>query len=177
MLQHTLSECVYSAAYEGRPSSFSTPPPRYYNAWIETYTEEEYKKHSGADLDSSNESSSDEEDGDDEESHDLGCHDNMSSSGEDSPGSDYDYESDDSDHSNNADMIANDISESFVVEFEESKSSVASVWSGEGVRLGRGGEEEDVFMDVFSDSDLSERMNFLGGLEAQVMNVPRFSKK
>ena len=108
----------------------------------------------------------------------------MSSSGEDSPGSDYDYESDDSDHSNNAD-IANDISESFVVEFEESKSSVASVGSGEGVRLGRGegvrlgrgGEEEDVFMDVFSDSDLSERMNFLGGLEAQVMNVPRFSKK
>ena len=40
---------------------------RYYNAWIETYSEEQFKKHSGADLSFRSDSGSDNEGSESEE--------------------------------------------------------------------------------------------------------------
>ena len=146
------------------------PLSRYYNAWIETYhTEEEFRRHSGADLDQySSESESESEE------RTVATNDTASSLS-DSSATSQEY----SDFSPSADDEFHSDSDSSYITFDVDEDSVK--WSDDGGKVasdrgskGRGEEEEEVFMNDFS-SGSGERKNFLDTLETQVMDssLPR----
>lgn len=143
---------------------------RYYNAWIETYhTEEEFRRHSGADLDQySSESESESEER-------TAAANDTASSLSDSSATSREY----SDFSPSADDEFHSDSDSSYITFDVDEDSVK--WSDDGGKVasdrgskGRGEEEEEVFMNDFS-SGSGERKNFLDTLETQVMDssLPR----
>ena len=135
---------------------------RYYNAWIETYGEQELKRLSGVDLSEQCSES------DTEESHDM-SHDQTN-------GISIEFRnetstSDGSDSDSLSDSELNPFHSTFNTKDEDFDSFVtfeASSVSGRG--LENVSEGDGVFMDEFSDSS-GEGRNFLGELESEVMNT------
>ena len=151
---------------------------RYYNAWIETYGEQELKRLSGVDLNEQESSSSSEESHDtshDEDDQTNGISIEFRNDISLSEQSDSDSESDSLSDSelnpfhSTLNTKDNDI-DSFVT-FEASSAS----GHGHGPHQSTETERDGVFMDEFSDSS-GEGRNILGDLESQVMNtsLPRF---
>lgn len=157
---------------------------RYYNAWLETYTEEEYKRHtdSGTFLDGEKDLESIESESENEQLEDLSMEFQNESFSDDS--SEFELSDVESDlfHSAEDDMNGREDDDSFIT-FEspsvhiskESSSKTATASS-----LLDDNEEESVFMHDFSDTsnDEEDGGNFLGKLETQVMNLSlsRFRK-
>ena len=145
----------------------SSSPPRYYNAWIETYAEEEYKRHSGTflneeDIDSSQSDSA-------EHLNDTARNiaNDVASTSSESLESESDYSLDSTDSYHSADDDFHESDDSFII--FEATSSPAVIRMSTGKTRGEE-EEEGVFMDEFS-SGSGEHLNFLGELETQVLDI------
>lgn len=148
---------------------------------METYTEEEYKKHSGTHLDEDEE---DDIDGDEEDASDGSSESELDLEMEQLDGSSIEFQSgtfseesfgsnlseEDSDSylSANEDVIFQD--ESVLSPAKPARNS--SPKKGAGPPKGKEEEEGGVFIDNFSDdSEDGEGRNMLGKLETQVMNL------
>ena len=152
-----------------QPSTVLLAPCSYYNAWMETYTEEEYKQHSGTHLEEDEESDGSETPSESELDSDM-----------EQGGSSIEFQNETfSDGSFGSDEES-DSSDSF--HSVQALSPQGGRGLSNGVVGGTGGrgyhqwdedEAEDVFMDNFSDnSEGSARgRNMLGKLETQVMNM------
>ena len=132
---------------------------RYYNAWIETYGEQELKRLSGVDL-------SEEQSDSDDASHDDDQTNGIEFRNETSPSEGSDSDSD----SSLSDSELNPFHSTFNSKTDDLDSFVtfeASAISGRGE-----GEEsqEGVFMSQFSDNS-EEGGNILDNLESEVMNT------
>ena len=157
-----------------REMAMTVSPPlltcSYYNAWMETYTEEEYHRHSGTHLeeDEEDESGSESSESDDEQSRSSIEFQNDTSSEESFESEDSTSVDSDSFHSANEDEIV----------FREDVSTLSpldpeSASNGRGLFGKGGGDYEGVFMDDFSDNSEGsmEGNNILGKLETDVMNL------
>ena len=146
----------------------------YYNAWIETYTEEEYKKHSGTYLESEGYSGNSESGLENEQVETSIEFQNETS--EESFGSDLSDGSTDTD-SDSFQSANEEVEEDSFISFELSQLK-PTISNGKDVfdkNVKTHGKEEDgVFMDTFSDSSAGgddECNTILGKLETQVLNL------
>ena len=155
---------------------------RYYNAWMETYTEEEYKRHSGTHLEDGSDEEEDESDEDLESELGLGMEqlDGSSIEFQNETFSDESFGSDLSDDESASSSSYLSASEEVLfvddsVMLSPTKPRNCSPKKGAGLPSnGRKGEEEEgVFIDGFSDDSggSGEGRNMLGKLETQVMNL------
>jgi hypothetical protein len=133
---------------------------RYYNAWIETYGEQELKRLSGVDLSEEQSDSDDTSDGDDDQTNGI----SIEFRNETSPSEGSDSDSD----SSLSDSELNPFHSTFNSKADDLDSFVtfeASAISGRGED-----SQEAVFMNQFSDNS-EEGGNILGNLESEVMNT------
>ena len=160
---------------------------RYYNAWLETYTEDEFRKHteSGTSLGDDRSSESLESEADQLDNLNPMSQEEESSSDDDdgSSSSDSELSNSDSDtfHSATEANLGDEEEEDSFVTFESSgvyngrHLSPSVVFEGPDE-----GEEDSVFMQDFSDAsnEEGEGSNVLGKLEHQVMrlSISKFRK-
>ena len=144
----------------------------YYNAWMETYTEEEYNRHSGTLLEAESESEgSSDSDSDNEQLGGSSIEFQNGTFSEESFGSDLSEESinfeSDSYHSANEEVVFRE-SEEDVFTFSPSQPDNEGFFNKQ--KESHGGQEV-VFMDNFSESSDGSVEGLLGKLETQVMNL------
>lgn len=161
-------------------SFFFYNPHRYYNAWLETYTEEEYKRHadSSTSLDGEKGSQSSESESENEQlEDDLSLEFQNDTSSDDSSESELSDMESDSFHSAEEDLNLREEEDDSFITFESPSSvyvtSPRIVFDREESK-----EEDSDFMHNFSDGS-NDGSNILGKLETQVMNlsIPRFRIK
>lgn len=146
---------------------------RYYNAWIETYGEQELKRLSGVDLSEQQSNSS-------EESCDTSHDEDDQTNGISTEFRNEILLSEQSNSDSESDSLSDSELNPFHSAFN-TKDDIDSFVTFEALSVsGRGhgphqGTETGVFMDEFSDSS-GEGRNILGDLESQVMktSLPRF---
>lgn len=138
---------------------------RYYNAWIETYGEQELKRLSGVDLsDEQQLSDSDDSSQDEDDDQTNGISIEFRNDTSPSEGSDSDSDSDSS--------LSDSELNPFHSTFDSKDGDLDSFVTFEASAISGRGEDsqEGVFMNQFSDNS-EEGGNILGDLESQVMNT------